>query len=147
MLGTIMTESMEPTFSTVGDAMEPGHWFNRIKYVHCVGVVGKVKFVSAGGHPFTGVFRGADHGIIRLSAAMSPDLLHALSPGFGIKFLRDGIDSANTVSVASLDGTPGNWNFYSKSFWTQVKPGVGIKHIPLTLKFATATDNVFGVSV
>jgi len=64
---------MAPTFTTKGDEMPKelfGH--TRTKYIHSVGTVGKVKFVSSGNHPFTGVWEGAQHGLIRLSSAAEP---------------------------------------------------------------------------
>ena len=54
--------------------MTPGTFYNRIKYIHSVGAVGKVKFVpSETPGNFTGIFKGADHGLIRLSSAAKPD--------------------------------------------------------------------------
>jgi len=67
----IFVESMAPTFTTKGDQM-PTELFglkSRTKYIHSVGTVGKVKFVSNGKHPFTGVWEGAQHGLVRLSSA------------------------------------------------------------------------------
>ena len=55
----IFAESMEPTFSTKGDAMEVGSFGLRTKYIHSVGTVGKVSLKSNGNHPFTGIFEDA----------------------------------------------------------------------------------------
>jgi hypothetical protein len=42
-----MTESMNPTFDSVGDVMPSAPFYGyRNKLVHAVGVIGKVKFVS-----------------------------------------------------------------------------------------------------
>ena len=46
-------ESMCPTFTTPGDALPAG----RNKVIHSVGVVGRVEWRDAGGHPYTGVFK------------------------------------------------------------------------------------------
>jgi hypothetical protein len=69
-LAGIFLEAMSPTFDTKSDAM-PSNFLGEIrtKYIHSVGVVGKCKFESAGGHPFTGIFEGADFGLCRLSSA------------------------------------------------------------------------------
>ena len=96
-------------------------WGHRQKLVHSVGVVGKVQFNTMGFHnyhDFTGIFNGAMNGLIRLSVAVKPKLDEStpFTPGFGLKFLRDGIDSANLVAMFSVDGTPGDWNFFSKTF-------------------------------
>ena len=44
---------MCPTFTTPGDALPAG----RNKVIHSVGVVGRVEWRDAGGHPYTGVFK------------------------------------------------------------------------------------------
>ena len=62
--GGIFLESMQRTFDTPGDLMSKG----RKKYIHSVGATAKVKFVKKGGD-YTGIFEGADAGLIRLSSA------------------------------------------------------------------------------
>lgn len=65
----------------------------------------KATWVSLGDHPYTGMFRGGDNGFIRLSSTAQVDNAQQhMSPGIGIKFLRDGIDSANIVAQYGLDG-------------------------------------------
>ena len=131
---------MDPTFLTKGDAMAHA----RPKFLHSVGAVGKVKFVpSATPGDFTGIFMGANQGLIRLSSAAKPDLKsQPLAPGMGLKFLRDGIDSANLVSMFSVNGTPDDWNFFSKNFTTHVDAGTTIKLKLLSAKFASETDYI-----
>jgi len=69
----IFLEAMDPTFKAPGDQMPNTILGNvRTKYIHSVGVVGKVKFVSSGSHPFTGVWEGSQHGMIRCSSAAKP---------------------------------------------------------------------------
>ena len=64
---------MSPTFDTMSDVM-PNNFLGhlRTKYIHSVGVVGKVKFVSNGQHPYTGIFEGADYGLATMSSAKQP---------------------------------------------------------------------------
>jgi hypothetical protein len=51
------------------------HFFTRKKVVHTQGVVVQVKFIPSGNsHPFTGMFRGADYGIMRMSLATKPTI-------------------------------------------------------------------------
>lgn len=107
---------MDPTFTGKGDTMPTSILGTRTKYIHSVGATGKVKFVSSGSHPYTGIFEGADHGIVRLSSAAEPtaDGKQPLAPGLGLKFLRDNVDSANLVAMWSVNGNPaGDWNFFS----------------------------------
>ena len=123
-LAGIFVESMEPTFSTKGDAMEGGYFgSHRTKYIHSVGAHGKVVLNSTGAHPFTGLFQGANHGIVRLSSAAKPELGTSapLGPGMGLKFLRDGIDSANLVAMYGVNGQPGEWNFFAHEFQNHIK--------------------------
>ena len=99
---SLMFNSMCPTFLTPGDAMPPG----RIKFIHSVGVVGRVEWRDIGGHPYTGVFKGAKHGIARLSHAQYADNSSRTlpAPGMGLKFLRSGHDSANLLAMFSVAG-------------------------------------------
>lgn len=134
---------MNPTFETKGDAMGDGVIYGtRTKYIHSVGVTGKVKFVSNGNSQYTGIFKGAEHGLIRLSSAAEPKLdgSQPLAPGFGLKFLRDNADSANLVAMFGVNGTPGDWNYFSKDFNTFISRPEGTALTALGAKFATATD-------
>ena len=59
--------------------------------------------------------RGANQGIIRLSYIAKPNPLKPVGfdprPSMGIKFLRDGMDSANLVAMFSLNGQQ-SYNFF-----------------------------------
>ena len=68
-LESLLGSSMCPSFLTPGDAMPPG----RIKFIHTVGAVGRVEWKNTEGHPYTGVFRGAKHGIARFSLGVEAD--------------------------------------------------------------------------
>ena len=72
-LTNILFESMNPTFEAKGDEM-PCYWNGcRYKAIHSVGTVAKVKFIPFQNSDFTGIFHGADYGLVRLSAAIQPD--------------------------------------------------------------------------
>jgi hypothetical protein len=141
-LPKLFLESMEDSFSGKGDAMPAAYFYGtRTKYIHSVGVVGKVKFQPAPGQPYSGIFKGANYGLVRFSSAAEPSSSQSLAAGMGLKFLRDGTDSANLVSMWSVEGQPGDWNFFSKDFFTHIKPapltgGLGL----LAQKFSSATD-------
>ncbi len=98
----------------------------RSKFVHTQGTVATIKFTSSGKHPFTGIFVGADHGIVRLSFAGQPNpkVLNTL-PGIAIKFLRDGVDSANVLAMYTIDGQK-SWNFFKNDL---------SNHIPFSSSF------------
>jgi hypothetical protein len=97
----LFEQDMNLSFDHLGDTMPVG----RVKMTHPRGVTFKVAFNPVGDHPYTGIFRGATHGIMRISETVRTTPEKAFtSPGFGIKFLRDGMDSANTVTMFSFDG-------------------------------------------
>jgi len=117
-------ESMDPVFKAKGDIMPKALIGSRKKFIHQVGTVGKVKFVSNGNHKFTGILKGADQGIVRFSSAAQPSDKSPLGPGMGLKFLRDGQDSANFVAMFSVNGQP-SWNFFENNWKTWVAAGKG----------------------
>lgn len=138
-MGTIMTESMSPTFETEGDEMGKGMLFGtRGKYIHTVGTIGQVGWVSTGNHPYTGIFEGADKGYVRCSVAKEPSKRSdVFAPGIGVKFLRDGVDSANFVAMYSVDGQHG-WDFFKNDFTNHIPAGSKALWL-LEKKFATVT--------
>ena len=124
-------ESMEPTFWSKGDAMPAQELVGiRPKYIHQVGTVGKVEFVH-NGTKYTGMFDTAQYGYIRLSVAANPSTSfltpQPLAPGMGLKWLRDGMDSANLVSMYSVNGQPGNWNFFGNDFSNHIGFATSLK--------------------
>jgi len=146
----IFIESMCPTLRAPGDELpwEEGLIFSdwRKKYIHTVGTVGQVEWRNLGEHPYTGIFEGAGQGIARFSLAKepSPDS-RATAPGMGLKFLRDGMDSANLVAMFSVDGQDG-WNFFQNDFWNHIGPG-GLELVPLEIKFSEATNYISEVAL
>lgn len=67
----IFVESMSPSLKWTGDTFENGWLGPRTKYIHTVGNTASVKFVHApNGAGYTGIFEGAENGIIRLSCAI-----------------------------------------------------------------------------
>jgi len=109
----LFVEDMDTTFDFAQDDM-PRQYFNfsiRSKLIHSVGTVAKCTWKSVGDHPYTGLFKGADYGYIRHSAANKPDDT-TLTPGIAVKFFRDGMDSANFVAMYALTGQT-SFNFFA----------------------------------
>ena len=103
----VFQSDLSSVFDTAGDALPTLNGKVKRKYIHAVASHGKVALHSSGNHPFTGVFKGADLGIIRPSTTAEPKLNDPdfpLGPGFALKFLRDGRDSANTVAMFNIGG-------------------------------------------
>ena len=127
---------------------QPSNCPGRKKVIHSVGVVGRVEWRDAGGHPYTGIFRGARHGIARLSSALPADPSSSYSqptPGMGLKFLRDGRDSANMLAVYSIESQE-SWNFFKNDFANHI-PSPGFFAAPIIMKFATATVHIQQVGI
>ena len=114
-------------------------WGQRTKWIHSVGPVAKVKFLPATGQPFDGVFKGADYGLLRFSSAQQPNSEGGLSPGFGLKFLKDGVDSSNVVAI----GSSSTWNYFGGDFsnWIGVRDDFAVN--VLRWKFSFYTDTIF----
>merc|ERR1712071_386193 len=85
-------------------------------------------------------------GIVRFSLASEPDSSKLnTAPGLGLKFLRDGQDSANLVAMYSVSGQE-SWNFFKNDFSNHIPP-VGLALLPLGAKFSTATRNIRQVGI
>jgi len=111
----------------------------RNKTIHAQGDVAKIEWKDFGGHPYTGMFRGADAGYARLSVAKPPDTKTPnLAPGMAIKLLRDSADSANFVSMFSVDGQD-TLDFFANDFKNHIPDATSIALKPLEARFATQT--------
>ena len=141
MIG-LFTESMCSTFRSQGDELP---WERNLvwsKYIHTVGAVGQVVWRSVGDHPYTGIFQGASKGIVRFSLAVEPSpSSNNTTPGLGLKFLRDGMDSANLVAMHSVDGQD-SWNFFNNNFSNHIpQPGFSAFILGM-IKFSKASNHV-----
>jgi len=119
----IISTSMITAFDDQWDVMPTG----RSKVIHAQGVMCQFELEVQSNSPFTGVLSpGKQSGLIRLGSASSLDGLHpphvpTIFPGFGIKFLRSGVRSANWVSLRQT-GPGGSYNFFDSAFSNHVAP-------------------------
>jgi hypothetical protein len=135
-----LTVGQNEVFDTKGDEFDCGWTGCRNKTIHSVGSVGKVQWVDVGGHSYTGIFKGGDTGYVRFSTAAPVDTKTPnMKPGMGVKFLRDGVDSANFVSMFSVDGQD-NLNFFGNDWENHIPDPHSKSLIPLELRFKTATE-------
>ncbi len=87
----------------------------------------QVRWESTGGHDYTGIFAsGADYGLIRYSIVGAYDASvwgdkSTFRPGFGIKWYRDGVQTANLVCQPGFHPTQ-NPNFFTNDFTNHLKP-------------------------
>lgn len=129
-------------FDTKGDEFDCSWTGCRNKTIHSVGNVGKVKWVSEGDHAYTGIFKGADYGYVRMSSATPVDTKTPnIRPGMGVKFLRDGIDSSNFVAMFGVDGQ-NDLNFFANDWVNHIPDPKDKSLIPLELRFKTATPYI-----
>ncbi|MFM7371963.1 MAG: hypothetical protein ACKO2Z_30075 [Sphaerospermopsis kisseleviana] len=85
------------------------------KAIHAHGSVAKIKIVSTGDSPFTGLFKGVNHGFLRVSVTADP-ADRGVAPGLAIKLLVDGKSSGNFSALVSLTGQGKNYNLLSNEF-------------------------------
>ena len=131
-------------FEAPGDEL-PRHFGRGTR---AVGSVGKVKFVPIAARrqnphyphtgrqsPYTGIFQGASFGIVRISTFREPTPT-STNPlfGMGLKFLRDGVESANLLATYGADGQK-SWNVLKNSWTTHIPPPTNLK--PVHLEVAT----------
>ena len=104
---------------------------SRTKVIHGQGAVCQFSLAVASTSPFTGIFSpGTKTGLIRLGNALTvdePNPLHdtPMFPGYGIKFLRTGVRSADWVGLRRT-GAGGSWDFMNASFSNHVKPDAAL---------------------
>ncbi len=81
------------------------------KYLHAKAAVAKIRIVPTN-HQYTGIFAGAECGLLRLSLTYKPTSDRAVAPGLALKVLRDGTRSANISALVSLSGQAKDYNFF-----------------------------------
>ncbi len=127
MLAWMLTGRASQEYVRDNDSdMRPKQNIGRLaKKIHSVGNVALAKYESIGDHDYTGIFKeGCPNTLVRLSHAVAPDATQT-APGMGVKFFRDGIKSANFVSMYKLSGQSANCtkdfgNFFANDFTNHV---------------------------
>jgi len=99
---------MSRKLGTVGDEAPQGYE----KAIHAHGVAAKVRFESEPTSPYTGMFKGAPHGIVRISVTSDPEGKD-FAPGLALKLLVDGRPSQNVSFLFKLSGQKDNHNFFA----------------------------------
>ena len=135
---------MNLSYDVISDTMPP----NRIKKTHPVGIHSKIEVIAHPDQPYTGMFKGVKHGIMRISETTYTDPKNQMTnPGFGIKFLRDGMSSANILAMFHFDGQT-SWNFF-KNRWTTIlrEPKNKCRRYTIGMHLAAVTDHPGATSV
>jgi len=98
-MAALLLRSDWVTGHTMSDILPDG----RKKLIHTVGGVAKAKIVWTNPSKYSGMFKGANNVLVRLSTAQEADA-DGLTPAIAIKALRDGIPSGNVIGMYELDG-------------------------------------------
>ena len=141
---SLFDQDMNHTYDTISDSMPE----KRVKVTHPVGTMTKVEYISHPDSPYTGIFRGAKHGLMRISdtVATTPEVAKTV-PGHGVKWFRDGMSSANWLAMFSFDGHK-SFNFF-KNRWTTIlrESNNNCARETIMKHLSTVTDHVGATSV
>lgn len=107
--------NLRPTFDHASDEIPD----KRVKIIHANGSVGKIYFMPAAGHPFTGIYQSGGIGLARLSVATTPSDT-SFVPGMAIKILVLHHPSVNLQVMNRLEGQDGDWNYFANDFSNQI---------------------------
>lgn len=118
-IGGLIDSILWKKVQNVSDVAPPGY----SKPIHPRGALAKVKFVPTAGHSFTGLFKGADHGFLRLSVTGDPSD-RGFAPGLALKLMVDGKRSENVSALYTLSGQGDNHNIFANEMSNYVLPEV-----------------------
>jgi hypothetical protein len=108
------------------------------KAIHAHGSVAQVKFVPVADTPFTGLFKGAEHGFLRISVTADPSD-RGVAPGLALKLLVDGKPSGNVSLLVSLTGQGKNHNLFANEYSNIVPVVKSVGPLLINLIFARVT--------
>jgi len=142
----LFIESMKTSFDFEGDDFPKQNLqlTYRKKLIHSVGVIVRVEYVPLD-FSYSGVFQGCRNAFLRFSSATAVETSggeSAMAPGIGLKFLRDGVPSANTFAMYSLVGQP-SYNFFAHDLSNHVPELIKDAPMPVQLlrqRFLTASE-------
>jgi len=133
-----LTESMQDVFDNQWDVLTPG----RKKVIHGVGAVCQVAWTVPNSSPYTGIFGKGEKttGLIRMGSA-TPFTASGgqFTPGIGWKFMRDGVHSANWVSLYNLEGQESR-DFFAHTQTNHLPQPASIGTKTLAKKFMQASN-------
>ncbi|WP_416398628.1 peroxidase family protein [Allohahella sp. A8] len=116
-IGGLIDSILWTKVNRVGDVAPAGYE----KPLHPKAAVARVKFVPAAGSQYTGLFQGADHGLLRLSLTGDP-ADRGYAPGLALKLFADGKPSENISALYTLSGQGDNYNFFANEMSNYVSP-------------------------
>ncbi|MCK5875278.1 MAG: peroxidase [Alcanivoracaceae bacterium] len=116
------------------DVSPPGYE----KPLHPYGAMAKVSFVPTANHSFTGLFKGNECGLLRLSVTGDP-ADRGFAPGLAWKAFVDGKPSENVSALYTLTGQGGNYNYFANELSQYVQQEVN-ESLGTSLIFSLVTS-------
>ena len=116
------------------DVSPPGYE----KPLHPYGAMAKVSFVPAANHSFTGLFKGNECGLLRLSVTGDP-ADRGFAPGLAWKAFVDGKPSENVSALYTLTGQVCNYNYFANELSQYVQQEVN-ESLGTSLIFSLVTS-------
>jgi hypothetical protein len=150
-MNELYSENVKLSFEMDGDILSEG----RKKLIHTVGLVAKGEFIVDTPNPYSGIFKtGAKNTIVRLAVSKPPNYTKTKSeeawdnlvPSLSLKFLRDGLVSANLVAKYGGNGSK-SWNFFHKPLSNQALKSKGKIHDAINCKFSEASKYVQSIGL
>lgn len=93
------------------------------KPIHPHGAMATVAFEAEANQPFTGIFKGSECGLLRLSVTGDPSD-RGFAPGLAWKAFVDGRNSRNVSALYTLSGQGNNHNFFANELSNYVSKEV-----------------------
>lgn len=118
------------------------------KHLHKRGSVAQVEFQSEDNHDYSGLFKGAECALLRLSLTYRPTSKRDVAPGLALKIFRDNMPSANVSALYRLEGQGKNYNFFSNPLSNIVPIGdsLGLKLVSKIFKRVTDYPEQLGMA-
>ncbi len=116
------------------DVSPPGYE----KPLHPYGAMAKVSFIPTANHSFTGLFKGNQCGLLRLSVTGDP-ADRGFAPGLAWKAFVDGRPSENVSALYTLTGQGGNYNYFANELSQYVQQEVN-ESLGTSLIFSLVTS-------
>jgi hypothetical protein len=108
------------------------------KPLHPYAAMAKVNFVPTSNHSFTGLFKGNECGLLRLSVTGDP-ADRGFAPGLAWKAFVDGKPSENVSALYTLTGQGNNHNFFANELSQYVQQEVN-ESLGTSLIFSMVTS-------
>ncbi|MDX5298302.1 MAG: peroxidase, partial [Gammaproteobacteria bacterium] len=118
-IGGLIDSILWDKVKRVSDVTPPGYE----KPLHPRAAVARVAFVPSATTPYTGLFKGAEEGLLRLSVTGDP-ADRGFAPGLALKLFVDGKPSENIAALYTLSGQGSNYDFFANEMSNYVSPEV-----------------------